>query len=227
MPKTNKLAKSKVGPPTSQYLDIAEIRDRAVVVKDGTLRAVLLCSSINFALKSDDEQTATIQAYVGFLNSLDFPLQIVIQSRKLNIDGYLKKLGEAEKQQPNELLRVQISEYMAYIKELISLGEIMTKRFYVVVPYNPHSDKRRSFRERLRSVFSAAGTVKLSRDDFAHYLESLEKRVGFVTSGLASVGVTSARLDTQSLIELYYTTYNPEVKEQQKLADLEKLQVES
>lgn len=227
MPKSNKLAKAKVGPSTTTYLDIAEVKDSAVVMKDGTLRAVLLCSSINFALKSEDEQTATIRAYVGFLNSLDFPLQIVIQSRKLNIDAYLKKLAEAEKQQPNELLRVQISEYMAYVKELISLGEIMTKRFYVVVPYNPHSDKRRRFWDRLRSVLTAAGAVKLSREDFTHYLDALEKRVSFVTTGLASVSVTAARLDTQSLIELYYTTYNPDVREQQKLVDLNKLQVET
>lgn len=227
MPKHNKLAKPKVGPPTTQYLDIAEIRDGAVVMRDGTLRAVLLCSSINFALKSEDEQTATIQAYVGFLNSLDFSMQIVIQSRKLNIDGYLQKLQEAEKQQPNELLRVQIGEYMAYIKELVSLGDIMTKRFYVVVPYNPFSDKRRSFWERFKSVLSAAKTIKLSRDEFAHYADALEKRVNFVTQGLSSLSVTTVRLDTQSLIELYYTTYNPDVREQEKLGELGKLQVET
>ncbi len=227
MPKHNKLAKPKAGPPTTQYLDIAEIRDGVVVMRDGTLRAVTLCSSINFALKSEDEQTATIQAYVGFLNSLDFSLQIVIQSRKLNIDGYLQKLQEAEKQQPNELLRVQISEYVSYIKELVSLGDIMTKRFFVVVPYNPFSDKKRSFWERFKSVLSAASTIKLSRDEFTHYADNLEKRVNFVTQGLSSLSVTAVRLDTQSLIELYYTTYNPDVREQQKLGDISKLQVET
>jgi len=92
MPPKNKMSKGKVGPSTVTFLDIAEIRDDCVVMRDGTLRGVLLCSSINFALKSDDEQTATIQGYMQFLNSVDFPLQIVIQSRKLNIDGYLEKL---------------------------------------------------------------------------------------------------------------------------------------
>lgn len=227
MPKRNKLAKPKIGPPTTQYLDVAEIRDGVVIMRDGTLRSVLLCSSVNFALKSEDEQNATIQAYVGFLNSLDFSLQIVIQSRKLNIDGYLARLQEAEKQQPNELLRVQIGEYTSYIKELVSLGDIMTKRFYVVVPYNPHSDKKRTFWERFTSVLSVAGTVKLSREDFARYTDTLEKRIGFVTQGLSSLSVTAARLDTQSLIELYYTTYNPDVREQEKLADISKLQVET
>ena len=94
----NKLAKAKVGPSTAAYLDIAEIKQDSVVMRDGTLRAVLLCSSVNFALKSEDEQTATIQAYMGLLNSLEFPLQIVVQSRKLNIDGYLAKLKDLEKQ---------------------------------------------------------------------------------------------------------------------------------
>jgi hypothetical protein len=222
----NKLAKSKP-PSTVAYLDIGEIKDDVVVMKDGTLRSVLICSSVNFALKSEDEQNATIQAYVGFLNSLEFPIQIVIQSRKLNIDGYLDKLKAAEKQQTNELLRVQIGEYVAYIKELISLGDIMTKRFYVVVPYNPSSDARRGFWQRFKAVLSAAGMVKLSRDQFTRYTEALEQRVNYVSSGLASVGVKAVRLDTQSLIELYYNTYNPEIRETEKMNKIEDLKVET
>ena len=196
-------------------------------MRDGTLRGVLLCSSVNFALKSEDEQTATIQAYMQFLNSIDFPLQIVIQSRKLNIDGYLEKLKVIEKQQTNELLRVQIADYLDYIKELISLGEIMTKRFYLIAPYNPQSDKRRNFFQRLLSILAAAGTVKLSRDEFERYAEALGKRMEFLISGLASTGLTAVRLDTQGLIELYYNSYNPELGEQQPLASLEKIQVEA
>ncbi len=217
--------KPKAGPPTSSYLEIAEIHDNCVVMKDGTLRALFLCSSVNFALKSEDEQNATIQAYVSFLNSLDAPLQIVVQSRKLNIDGYLSKLEAMEKSQVNELLRVQTSEYLAYIRELISLGDIMTKRFYVVVTYDHRSDKRRSFWRRLLSVFTAAASIKLSRDEFARYAEALERRAGYIVSGLTSMGLKVARLDTQGLIELYYTTYNPELRERQKLVELDKLQV--
>ena len=217
--------KVKAGPPTSSYLEIAEIHDNCVVMKDGTLRGVFLCSSVNFALKSEDEQNATIQAYVSFLNSLEAPLQIVVQSRKLNIDAYLAKLESMEKQQVNELLRVQTSEYLAYIRELISLGDIMTKRFYVVVTYDHRSDKRRSFWRRVVSVFSAATSIKLSRDEFNHYAESLERRAGYIASALTSMGLKVARLDTQGLIELYYTTYNPELRERQKLVDIDKLQV--
>src|SRR3989344_6451266 len=145
----NKLSKPKVGPSTVSFLDIVEVRDDCVVMRDGTLRGVLLCSSVNFALKSEDEQIATIQAYMQFLNAIDFPLQIVIQSRKLNIDGYLERLKALEKQQTNELMRVQIADYLDYVKELISLGEIMTKRFYMAAPYNPQADKRRDFFQRL------------------------------------------------------------------------------
>ena len=227
MPPKNKMSKGKVGPSTVTFLDIAEIRDDCVVMRDGTLRGVLLCSSINFALKSDDEQTATIQGYMQFLNSVDFPLQIVIQSRKLNIDGYLEKLKAMEKQQTNELLRVQIADYLDYVKELISLGEIMTKRFYMVAPYNPQADKRRNFFQRLVSVLSAAGMVKLTREQFERYAEALGKRMEFLISGLASVGLTALRIDTQGLIELYYNSYNPDLGEQQPLAPLEKLQVEA
>ncbi len=226
MPLRNVLAKSKVGPPTSSYLDIAEVRDGCVIMRDGTLRGVLLASSINFALKSEDEQTATIQAYMQFLNSLDFPLQIVIQSRKLNIDSYLKNLADLEKQQTNELLRVQISEYLNYIKELISLGDIMTKRFFVVVPYSPVSDKQRSPVSRFLSAFSAAKHVRLNRQEFEHHADELAKRCDFVATGLNSISLKVARLDTQSLIELYYATYNPELKGQQPMTDIDKLQVD-
>lgn len=227
MPPKNKMAKGKVGASTVSFLDIYEIRDDCVIMRDGTLRGVLLCSSINFALKSDDEQNAIIQAYMQFLNSIDFPLQIVIQSRRLNIDGYLEKLKAMEKQQTNELLRVQIADYLDYVKELISLGEIMTKRFYVVAPYDPQSDKRRGFLQRVKSILSAAGTVRLSREEFARYAEALGKRMEFLIGSLASIGLTAVRLDTQGLIELYYNSYNPELGEQQPLALIEKIQVEA
>ncbi|MBI5733394.1 MAG: hypothetical protein HY973_00405 [Candidatus Kerfeldbacteria bacterium] len=214
-------------PSTTRYLDIAEIRDNAVILKDGTLRGVLMCSSVNFSLKSDDEQNAIVQGYVSFLNSLEFPLQIVIQSRKLNIDGYLSNLDAIAKQQTNELLRVQISDYTAYVKELISLGDIMTKRFYVIVPYSPGTDKRRSFWERFVAIFSAAQSVRLSRDKFVKYLDSLDRRASQVEAGLNSMGLAAVRLDTQSLIELYYNSYNPELRETEKLAGMDKVQVET
>ena len=226
MQKKELLGPKKNLPSTVSHLPIKEIMDDVVVMKDGTLRAVLLCSSINFILKGEEEQKAIVQAYVQFLNALDFSLQIVVQSRKLNIDGYLNKLDEMSRQQSNELLRVQTADYLSYIKELISMGDIMTKRFYVVIPYSPGADKRRGFFERLVSIFSAATSVQLSRTQFTKYLEATEQRVNYIISGLNSLGLKSVRLDTQGLVELYYTSYNPDLMETQKLAELDKLQVE-
>jgi type IV secretory pathway VirB4 component len=224
MPPKN-LARNKISSSTQQYLDIAEIKDDVVVMRDGTLRAVLLVSSINFALKSEDEQNAVINSYVMFLNNLSFVLEIVIQSRELDIDNYLNYLKDKEKQQINKLLKIQTSEYIEYIKELTSLGKIMNKRFFVVVPYNPLSEKRKSFFSSLGDAVKPATSIKLKDKSFIRYKEMLNRRLDSVAGGLESMGVSVARLDTQSLIELYYKTYNPETAKNQALVDLDKLRV--
>ena len=119
---------SKVNVSTQQYLNIAEIKKDTLVMKDGSIRAILLVSSINFALKDEDEQRAIISSYVSFLNNLDFPLQIVIQSREFNIENYINDLKQKEKEQTNELLKTQTQEYIQYVQELISMGNIMKKK---------------------------------------------------------------------------------------------------
>lgn len=222
----NKLAKNNVTLSTQQYLDIAEIRDDTVIMKDGTLRAVLLSSSINFALKSEDEQNAVIDAYIRFLNNLSFSLQIVIQSRELNIDNYLEYLEGKEKEQTNKLLKSQTGEYIEYIKELTSLGKIMNKRFYVVVPYDPLTDKHKGFFNSLKDAVRPASTILLKEKIFGRYKEMLDRRIDSVLGGLDSMGVTTVRLDTQGLIELYYKTYNPETAKNQGLVDIAKLRVD-
>ncbi len=221
----NKLAQNKIENPTQHYLDIAEVRENTVVMRDGSLRAVILVSSINFALKSEDEQNAIISAYVGFLNNIDFPLQIVVQSRELNIENYIESLKQKEKEQTNELLKMQTTEYIQYINELISMGKIMNKRFYIVVPYNPLSDKHRSFFSSFFDVFKPAAILKMKQDRFLRLREQLTRRVENVMSGLASMGLNAAELDTQSLIELYYNTYNPVTSANQKLANLDQLRI--
>lgn len=223
---SKKLAGGKIQVSTQQYLDIAEIKEDTVVLKDGTLRAVLGASSINFALKSEEEQNATIAAYVQFLNSLEHPLQIVIQSRKLNIDDYLERLKKAEKEQVNELLRMQIIDYRAFVKELVELGEIMSKRFFVIVSYNPLSDKRKGFWSRLLELFQPAAIISLKEARFRVHRNALLQRVSHIQTGLSSMGVRTVLLDTQSLIELYYRIYNPEVSETEKLVDLAKIRSE-
>ncbi len=219
------LANNKVSVSTQQYLDIAEIKDDTVVMKDGTLRAVLMVSSINFALKSEEEQNAVIGSYVRFLNNISFTLQIVIQSRELEIDNYLAYLQEKEKEQTNKLLKLQTADYIEYIKELTSLGRIMSKRFFVVVPYDPLTDKRKGFFSLMKDALRPATIIKLKEKTFSRYQEMLERRLESVMGGLESMGVSAARLDTQSLIELYYKTYNPETSKNQQLADLEKLKI--
>lgn len=223
---SKKLAGAKPGPSVQQYLDIAEIKEDAAVMKDGTLRAVLAVASINFALKSEEEQNATIAAYTQFLNSLEYPLQIVIQSRKLNIDEYIKRLEKSEKEQSNELLRVQMADYRSFVKELVELGEIMSKRFFVVVSYNPLSDKRKGFFARLSELFQPAKIVRLKEERFRKHRDALLQRVSHLVSGLASIGLKTAMLDTQGLIELYYRAYNPDIADTEKLADIGKIQTE-
>lgn len=217
---------AKPGPSTKQYLDIAEIREDIVIMKDGTLRAVLLASSINFALKSEEEQNAIISGYVQFLNSLDFHLQVVIQSRRLNIERYMEKLKEQEKKQINELLRMQIADYRQFVGELIELGDIMSKKFYVVIPYSSFTNKRKSFFDRFKEVLSPASIVKMQAGKFLEKKRDLMMRVEAVSTGLASMGIQTAVLDTQSLIELYYNAYNPELAETEKMVPIDNLRVE-
>lgn len=211
---------------TQKFLDIAEIKSDCVVLNDGSLRAVILVSSINFALKSEEEQEALISGYVSFLNSLDYPLQIVIQSRKLDIESYLTDLQQKRRDQENDLLKSQMADYIDYVKELIELGEIMTKRFYAVVPYNPVTrSATKGFFDRMGEVFSPASIVKLNRKKFEEYRENLFKRVDNVIGGLSGIGLKAAALDTQSLIELYYNSYNPEISAQEKMQDTSKLDI--
>lgn len=219
-------AAPKPGPSTVKYLDIAEIRDDMVLLKDGTVRAVILVSSINFALKSNDEQEAIIQAYMTFLNGLEYPVQIVIQSRSMNIDGYMERLREQERTVQNDLLRIQIADYRTFIGELVELGQIMQKMFYLVVPYDPLTNKRKNFWSRLSEALSPASAAKLNKKQLKDRIEQLSRRVELTQGQLNSMGLESARLDTESLIELYYTVYNPDLFATERLGDINKVQFE-
>jgi hypothetical protein len=225
MAKPDKLAKKKVSSSTQQYLDVAEIRENSVIMRDGTMRAIILTSSINFALKSEDEQNAIIAAYVSFLNNIDHTLQVVIQSRELDIKNYINSLKQREREQTNELLKMQTAEYIQYVSELISLGKIMNKRFYIVVPYDPLSDKHKGFFSSLLELFKPVSLVKMKEKIFNRRRQDLTRRVEHIISGLASMGISSAELDTQGLIELFYNAYNPTTSNNQSLVDVNKLRV--
>lgn len=213
-------------PSTQRYLEIAEIKNDTVLLKDGSLRSVLLVASVNFFLKSEDEQNAIIQSYSQFLNSFDFQLQIIIQSRKFDISHYLTVLEKFEKQQTNELLRMQMADYRQFIIQLVELGQIMDKKFFVVIPYDPIKAGKKGFMSQVKSVFSAATDIRLKHEEFLKYKHFLDLRVNTVQSALTGMNLNAQILNTQALIELFYTMYNPDTSPQQKLGDVEKLRVE-
>lgn len=212
---------------TQKYLPIAGVRNDCLILKDGSLRAVILCSSINFSLKSETEQKAIISGYINFINSLEWPIQILIQSRKLDIEPYLENLSRLEKEQTNELLRIQMRDYINFVRELVQLGEIMRKKFFIIVPYNPLGDVKRKFFDRLIDIFQTPSLIKMKREKFERYRTELFKRVDFIISGLANIGINAVPLDTQSLIELFYNIYNPVESTSQRIEKVEKLKLES
>lgn len=213
---------------TQAYLPIAEIKEGVVILKDGTLRAVLMTSSINFSLKSEDEQTSLISNYVSFLNGLDFPLQIVVQSRRLQIQPYLDKLIKIEREQSNELLRSLTADYRSSVQQLVEMREIMSKHFYVVVPFDPMSNKKKSFWARFKEVIKPVLTVRLKEERFQQRKAELDMRLRQVIGGLQGMGLEAVQqLDSQALIELFYTTYNPDIAFSERLQPVDNLQIES
>jgi len=213
---------SQKGLSSQKYLEIAEIKDNVVVMKNGSLRAVLMVSSINFALKSIDEQDAIIYRYQSFLNSLDFSIQIVVNSRQLNIDSYLDALREEEKKQSSDLLRMQISSYVEYINGLVKMANIVTKTFYIVIPFSLAEAKDGNVKSRLSSITDASGVMS-NRKSFEKYRDQLFQRVDHIVENLGGTGLRMTMLNTQELIELYYNVYNPESVEKKGLADISEI----
>ncbi len=192
---------------TQAYLDIAEIKEGTIVMKDGSLRAVLVVSSVNFSLKSADEQNALIATYQNFLNALEFSIQILMQSRKLDIHSYLDKLRAVMQQQTNELLRMQTQEYIEYIGKLIEFASIMNKTFYIIVPLTTAAVKT-GVMSKITGLFSPSKQISGHAIEFERGREELSKRVNQVASGLGSMGLKSLVLSTEELVELMYNSYN-------------------
>lgn len=210
--------KKPKGPSTQQFVPIKEIKDGVVVMKDGSLRSVVLVSSINFALKNDEEKDAIIFSYQSFLNSLNYPVQIMIKSRRLYLDNYLQSLAKIVENQTNELLRLQTAEYISYIEELLEYSNIMEKRFFVVVPYYPSGVEKVGL---LKKLIPSTPT---DNGDFDSSKMELNQRVDNIISGLSSVGLRCVSLDTEELIELYYTFYNPDTSGNEKIQDTNNLE---
>jgi type IV secretory pathway VirB4 component len=199
---------SKTSSATQQFVNIKDIRDGVVIQQGGQMCSVLLASSVNFALKSTDEQQAILQQFQTFLNTIDFSLQIYVQSRRLNIEPYLQVLKTREANQDNDLMRVQLREYIEFIRTFTTEVDVMSKNFFVVVPYSPAPV---NITRGLTSLFTGSPTKIASPADqqFEEHRVQLEQRVALVTEGLSGVGVRTIQLATDDLVELFYHIYNP------------------
>lgn len=214
--------KSKVA---QDFVPIKEIRDGVVIMKDGTLRMALMASSVNLALKGADEQEAVLMQFQSFLNSLEFSTQISIQSRRLDIRPYIALLEERLRAEMNDLLKIQIREYMGFIKTVTQSTNIMNKLFLIIVPYAPPKSVTASDTASGGGKFSALFGAKketkkpvLSQsaiDAFEEAKSQLEQRAGIVSQGLSRTGVRVVPLGTEELTELYYHLFNPGEDEKQ------------
>ncbi len=196
---------------TQDFIPIKEIREGVVILKDNSLRAVLIASSLNFALKSADERTAILFQYQNFLNSLDFHIQFFIESKRLDIRPYIAAIEERGKEQTNELIKVQVREYVDFIKNLTEVTNIMTKSFFIVVPYAPVIDLSQN--SWLAKIIPTKKKPKNPSDQtadlFREHKIQLEQRVSVVHDGLNRIGVRTSLLGTEELVELYFKIFNP------------------
>lgn len=195
---------------TQDFVPIKEVRDGVLVLKDGSLRAIVLANSVNLSLKSEDEQKATILQFQSFLNTLDFPTQIVVQSRKLDIRPYLLMLENRMKVQTEPLLKIQTREYMDFIRNFTETTNIMTKNFFVVVPYSAKSfSDSNDFIGNLFSKKKKELAKEASAADFEEKRTQLEQRIGVIQQGLARCGIKSKELGTEEVVEVFYKVFNP------------------
>ncbi len=190
---------------SQDFIPIKQVRDGIVILKNKGLRSVLMVSSINIALKSKEEQEAILYQFQSFLNSLDFPCQIVVQSRKTNITGYIEKIKKLEEEQKNELLKQQTAGYREFLEDFVNKESIYTKNFFVVVPY--HLPIVGSAKK------STKGTLEINEDSFQRGKEQLYQRMEFVALGLRRCGLHCAPLTTIEIIELFWSLFHPKSAE--------------
>lgn len=197
---------------TQDFIPIQEIRDGIVVLKTGGLRSIVLASSLNFALKSSDEQASILMQFQNFLNSLDFSVQICIQSKKLDIRPYLALLEDRYREQGTELMKIQVREYIEFIRTFVESTSIMSKSFFIVIPYDPPIIN--SGNNMIKGFMSRKGgeapSTKLTPDEqFNEHRTQLEQRVAIVEQGLVRCGIRAAELGTEEVVELFYKLFNP------------------
>ncbi len=204
--KTNKIAARAA----QDFVPIKEVRDGIVILKSGSLRSVLMASSINLALKSGEEQEAVMSQFQNFLNSLEFPVQFFVESRKLDIRPYIAILEDRLSQELDDLMKLQIREYIAFIHDFTERANIMSKNFFIIVPYDPALIGRGA-KGALAALLPSGkeGVTTLTNEQFEEYRIQLEQRVGVIEQGLIRTGVRVALLETEEVIEFFYKMFNP------------------
>lgn len=209
---------------SQNLVEVEEIKESTVILKDGGLRQILMVSGVNFALRSEEEQNAISAAYANFLNSIDFGIEIIVHSRKINIERYLATLEKRAEEERSPLLQSQIKEYAAFIQKFVQDGAIMSKSFFVVVPWHgvslpsvsgvasflPFGKKKDAAAEKQKA--DAAKTVS-----FAENLQQLAQRVAQVVDGISTTGLDVVLLNDEQLVELFYNFYNPETTEKENI----------
>lgn len=206
---------------TKNLVEVQEIKQNTVILKDGSLRQIIIVGGINFALKSEEEQNIILEAYRSFLNSLEFPIQILIHSRKINIENYIEILLKRREEEPSLLLKNQIEEYIEFVRGFVHENAIMNKTFFVIVPFTPISLTKETKKLTSKIQFLRKKPVSNQNqndveEEFKHNINQLNQRTARVVEGLISIGLDALVLDNDSLLELFYNFYNPETIEKER-----------
>lgn len=220
--------KKQSGPISTQNtLLFSEMRENMIIMSDGSFRAVIECESINFDLMSSREREGIELSYQNFINSLYFPIQILVRSRRVDIGPYLDRLADIRRNQDNMLLNVLMDDYMDFIDVLAQEANIMDKSFYVVVPYYPAGDTN-AFKQQTKGLFSSffsgkkeATVTKIDQVTYTKAKDEIKNRIDSVMSGLFQIGVKSWQLNTRQLGELFYTSYNPDTSSRESLSEID------
>ncbi len=209
--------------PTQKFINIETVQENTLILKNGALRQILMVSGVNFDLKSEEEQGLLTYAYQNFLNSLNFSVQVFIHSRRLNIEDYLRRIAGIQEQEPNELLKTQLSGYHDFVQSFVSQNPIMSKTFFVVVPFDPvfiPTKGGAGIFNKIFGIFGKKASASANSEmgpQFQQNLQQLTQRVDEVIGGLNSMGLRSVLLANEEIVELFYNLYNPESIEKKRL----------
>lgn len=205
---------------TQENVPIAGVKDGVVILKDGQYRMIFEISAVNFSLKSEEEQNSLVLQYQSFLNSIHFPIEITIRSKRLDLAPYISKIKKLNEKQNNELLKIQTTDYIDFVGQLINLANIMKKTFYVSIGYQPLNVGQGTVLDKLfKRKKDVSASLKISDEEFGHNAKELRSRGQNVAQGLGGIGLHCKQLNTEEVIELFYGIYNPEIAGKERLTE--------